>query len=354
MPTIKAERPEIDVLKLLGRHWQALSETIQERLLDECFWYWRSRGFPYDWLGDAEMRKDFVGLSHTDTTTAWEGSAVQGSTAGLRLANFFHPTMWGVRCRDAYAPLDRFECDRSLRRVLRHALTIWPDRFSVNATNLRSMLRTFSKTTRVSNFRPTLAKAVIERFSSPRDQVLDFSAGYGGRLLGCIAAGRHYLGIDPSFDQIQGGIALVNALRRLGVHVPGVHLCQGPAEDALAGFAPASINLVFSSPPYFDRERYSHEPSQSYIRFPTYLQWRERFLTAVLAESARILKRGGRLVLNVSNVDGYPIADDALSIGSGFLRHEATLHLRLARKPYLKISPQGHFKYEPLLVLRKT
>jgi hypothetical protein len=57
--------------------------------------------------------------------------------------------MWAVRCRDAYAPLQRFESDLSLRRVLRHALTIWPERFSVNATNLRSMLRTFSSLVKV-------------------------------------------------------------------------------------------------------------------------------------------------------------------------------------------------------------
>src|SRR5258708_3770947 len=142
---------------------------------------------PYDFLGDREMRKELVGVIRTDASATWEGVTVRGSTAGLRLVNFFHPIMWAVRCRDAYAPLQRFESDLSLRRVLRHALTIWPERFSVNATNLRSMLRTFSKTTRVSNFRPTLAKAIIERFSKPGQRVLDFSAGYGGRLLGCIA-----------------------------------------------------------------------------------------------------------------------------------------------------------------------
>ena len=353
MSAFKTGNPEFDVLKLLGRPWQANAESVREQLLDDCFAYWRSRGFPYDFLGDAEMRKELVGVIRTDARAGWEGMTVQGSTAGLRLANFFHPVMWAVRCRDAYAPTQRFECDRSLRRVLHHALTIWPDRFSVNATNLRSMLRTFSKTTRVSNFRPTLAKAIIERFSRPGQRVLDFSSGYGGRLLGCIAAGRRYFGIDPSFDQIQGGIALVNALRRLGFPVPEVDLCQGPAEDVLPGLASASVGLVFSSPPYFDRERYSHEPSQSYVRFPTYSQWRERFLTAVLAESARVLKLGGRLVLNVSNVNGYPIADDALSIASGFLSHEATLRLCLARKPYLQTTAGEHFKHEPLFVFRK-
>ncbi len=354
MSAFKAGNPEFDVLKLLGRHWQSNAESVREQLLSECFVYWRRRGFPYDFLGDIEMRKELVGVIRTDARTSWEGVTVQGSTAGLRLVNFFHPIMWAVRCRDAYAPLQRFESDLSLPRVLRHALTIWPDRFSVNATNLRSMLRTFSKTTRVSNFRPTLAKAIIERFSRPGQRVLDFSAGYGGRLLGCIAAGRHYFGIDPSFDQIQGGIALVNALRRLGVPVPEVDLCQGPAEDVLPGLASASVGLVFSSPPYFDRERYSLEPSQSYVRFPIYSQWRERFLSTVLAESARVLKRGGRLVLNVSNVDGYPIADDALSIASGLLSHEATLRLCLARKPYLKTTTGEQFKHEPLFVFRKT
>lgn len=343
---------EVSILELLGRDWQALPEFRRDLVIETCFQYWRARGFPFDQLDDTLIGQELRGLARAQTSRAWERLSVRGSTVGLRLANFFHPAMWSVRCRDAYCPQDRFNCDRTLRRMLRHALTIWPNKRAVNCTNLRAMLRTFSRTTRVSNFRPTIAKAIVERFSNLGDTVLDFSAGYSGRLLGCLAAGRRYLGIDPSANQIDGASALVHSLRRLGVLLSEPELLLGPAEDVLCGLRSRSIKLIFSSPPYFDRERYSDEPTQSYIRFPRYEQWKQGFLERVLIESARILKTGGYLVLNVSNVEGFAIADDAKRIGESLLRPVAEYQMFLARKPYL--SGPLPYKYEPLLVFQST
>jgi hypothetical protein len=345
-------RLEPMVLRLRGRDWQALPDSSRERVLEGCFSYWRSHGFPYDRVDDENIRQDVLGLSRSNSSRIWNVAGLYGSTAGLRSVNFFHPLMWSVRSRGAYAPIDRFQCDLSLRRILRRALNIWPDKFSVNATNLRSMLRTFSRTTRVSNFRPTIAKAIIERFSEVGQTVLDFSSGYSGRLLGSVVAQRPYIGIDPSFDQIQGGWSVVDALRRLGVVDVDILLCQGPAEDLLAGFPKGAAHLIFSSPPYFDRERYSDEPSQSYIRFPKYSDWKRHFLEVAIVESARILKKGGYLALNVCNVHGYTIADDALEIASSILRPIGQYWLCLARKPYLG-EANGPFKHEPLFVFRK-
>jgi hypothetical protein len=343
---------ESTVLRLRGRDWQALPSSRRECVLEKCFEYWRSNGFPYDRIDDAVIRSELLGLSRTDSSRAWRLSEVHGSTAGLRSVNFFHPRMWSVRSRSAYAPIDRFHCDKSLRRILRHALKIWPDKFSVNATNLRSMLRTFSRTTRVSNFRPTVAKAIIERFSDVGQRVVDFSSGYSGRLLGCIAARRSYIGIDPCLDQIQGGWAFTNALRRLHISQVQASLYQGPAEDLLPGFPRASAQLIFSSPPYFDRERYSEEPSQSYVRFPKYSDWKRHFLEVIIVESARILKSGGYFVVNVCNVEEYALADDAFEIASSILRPLGRYSLCLARKPYLGESI-SQFKHEPLFVFQK-
>src|SRR5205085_207140 len=105
---------------------------------------------------------------------------------GVKLANFFHPQMWSVPVGPRRSPLDCFEDDKALRELIRKALRIWPDRYSVNESNLRRMLKTFSHTAGVSNFRPTAAKAIYERYSKSGNTILDFSAGYGGRLLGCM------------------------------------------------------------------------------------------------------------------------------------------------------------------------
>ena len=38
------------------------------------------------------------------------------------------------------------------------------------------------------------------------------------------------------------------------------------------------IDLVFTSPPYFNREEYSTHPEQSYIKYPNYQDWLDGFL----------------------------------------------------------------------------
>jgi len=154
--------------KLRGKTWIAMSKIDRERMIEQCFQFWRERGFPYDQLTPDQMASDFGGVLRTNTSHLWTKEGLAASTAGLRLANSFHPEMWSVRCKRAHSPAERFYCDISLRRVLRRALTIWPGLYSINPTNLRSMLRTFSKTTRVSNFRPVVAKAVIERYFEKR------------------------------------------------------------------------------------------------------------------------------------------------------------------------------------------
>jgi len=215
------------------------------------------------------------------------------------------------------------------------------------------MLRTFSKTTRVSNFRPVIAKAVIERYSRKGQAVLDFSSGYSGRLLGCAALDRSYLGIDPDTNQVRNSRKLLATLRNVMSLTRNHTIESGCAEDLLPSLKRSSYDLIFSSPPYFNLERYSEEPTQSYIRYPRYRLWKEHFLERTLVASARLLRDGGYLVINVANSGGYPIADDCLTIGRQILKHVATHSILLARKPYLKSDSNDRYKAEPLFVFRK-
>jgi tRNA1(Val) A37 N6-methylase TrmN6 len=216
------------------------------------------------------------------------------------------------------------------------------------------MLRTFSKTTRVSNFRPVVAKAVIERYSKNGESVLDFSSGYSGRLLGCMAVGRSYLGIDPNRNQVRNSRKLVKTVGKFISLTSKYAIESGCAEDVLPSLKRSSFHLIFSSPPYFNLERYSQEPTQSYIRYPRYGLWKERFLERILVASERLLRQGGFLVINVANSGGYPIADDCFKIAQQVLQHVATHSILLARKPYLKSNGNGRYKAEPLFVFRKA
>ena len=196
--------------------------------------------------------------------------------------------------------MDVFRDDELLMAALERAWTVWPDRFGANPSSLRRMLKTFPGTASVSNFRPTLAKAIIARYSRPGAVVLDFSAGFGGRLVGSLTLKRHYIGIEPSARQVAG---LRRTIRALDCDTEGstARIYRGCAEDVMARWRAARPDLVFSSPPYYDWERYSAHRSQSYLRYRNYEQWLTGFLGPVIENSHRIMEPGGRLVLNVSN-----------------------------------------------------
>jgi hypothetical protein len=109
---------------------------------------------------------------------------------------------------------------------------------------------------------------------------------------------------------------------------------------------------VFSSPPYFDREKYGTERDQSFLRYPTLEEWRERFLKKVIDESARLLSPNGYLVLNVCE---KPLDIAAMTLAMA--QHNYLLNkiwkMRLAKLPYKRSNRSEVYKWEPILVFKK-
>jgi len=109
--------------------------------------------------------------------------------------------------------------------------------------------------------------------------------------------------------------------------------------------------LVFTSPPYFGKEIYSTDSTQSSARYGDYDSWRERFLEVLIVKSFDALRPDGILALNIANVkigrDQFPIADDAENLlrkmGTVIARHDLSI----------KNHYTGEIKLEPLFVVRK-
>jgi hypothetical protein len=336
---------------MMGRDFLAASARERDRRLDGALVYWRARGFPFPDLTAAEVELEFRRLQNVPSSLTLHGHLLRPSTVGLRLANAFHRQMWKVPShRHIKGPIDYFQDDRTLRKLLERAPRFWPNRACWNAQCLRSLLRMYGGG-RVANFRPTAAKAIIERFSRRDGVILDFSAGFGGRLLGSLALHRHYVGLEPARLQVQGLRKMIRALKP--VAAGSANILHGCAEDLMKSLSPHSIDLIFSSPPYFNIERYSEEPNQSFRRYQTYADWKTGFLERVIESSTRVLKPGGTLVLNVANTARFPIADDICAIAARSLRRRSGLKLMMHTRPVQRSSGSMGFRWEPVLVFRK-
>ncbi len=194
-----------------------------------------------------------------------------------------------------------------------------------------------------TNFRPTMAKAIVDAFCPPEGLVLDPCAGYGGRAAGTVAAGRRYVGVEPH-------PAAPDAYEGLHRDMGGdIRLLGGPFEDVdLKG---VQADVVLTSPPYFAVERYSDHPSQSWVRYKTWTAWVKGFLEPMVGRSWGHLVAGGRFCVNTKNVrmgrHEYPIVDELrrLALGLGF-QLESTIAMPIGR-----VGKDA--RSEPLLVFRK-
>jgi hypothetical protein len=301
------------------------------------------------------MRQDLCTLLTKDPGSVFDGKDLRTSNAGLRLANSFQRSMWRTKVNRYFSPMQVFTDDRLLTKAIERSFTIWPDRFGASASCIRRMLKTYPGAASVSNYRPMIAKAIISEYCPEGGMVVDFAAGYGGRLLGAIAAHRDYIGIEPNRAQIKGFLRMTYMISDLGFDLPRLKFLHGTAESKLPKLRPTSAQLVFSSPPFFNWEHYSRSSSQSFRRYPKYEIWLDKFLSPVIVQSYRILKKGGYLALNVTNGNRLPSPEEVAGIATaaGF-RTLPTIHEMVFPKvPYLHPRHLGPVKRELIMIFRK-
>lgn len=315
----------------------------------------RSDGFPVPSLTLEEKWNEIRLLLNYDRTRLIEKQVIGQTMHAMSLCWHFHPHAWSVHCGGRLSPFDIFADSDRLNDALSRRMKYGTLK---SQSDLRKAIRTASGTQAVSNFRPSAAAALYDRYLAEGHGVTwDMSAGFGGRMLGALASRRvkKYIGTEPATLTFEGltemAAELLPMAESLGGEPTEVELHKMGSEN----FVPdrGSIQLAFTSPPYYDAEHYSQEPTQSFIKFPTREAWLDRFLGATLSNANLGLAASGRLVVNIANVASYPnLAGDFLSLARrcGF-RHIETLRLALAAMPGTrKGSP---YKYEPVFILEK-
>jgi hypothetical protein len=322
------------------------------------FEHHRREGFPVYSLKRDEKRQELLDLLVADHAGIIDAKGrIKQTMHGLALAWHYQPFAWTVRCGNRKTPIEVFTDDQSFLKAIERRTKLGN---AFSDSGLRKILRTFSSTQSVSNFRPSAAAAVYHRLLPESGGVVwDMSAGFGGRLLGALACDKVdlYIGTDPSTHAMDGlremADELVPMAEQFGRRTLEVELHQVGSEDFVPGRY--SLDLAFTSPPYAGWERYSDEPSQSHRKFLTQDEWLRGFIGATLRNCAHGLRRSGILAINIASVAAYP------NLATVFLRYAKdngwslieTLHLQLSKMVGLKHIGKSPFKTEPIFVFRK-
>lgn len=321
---------------------KTLSAEEQNAVVNHVIAYYRDVGFPYYSLSDADVHKILDKLYKFDVgTLELPDFALQQNMLGLNLANMYHPKMWEVRCGNSKTPMEVFLDDALFRTALLKRIKYSDTK--LQPFNIRKSLKVFGAQS-VSNFRPTIAKWVYQNYGN-RGRVLDPCMGYGGRLLGaCSSSIREYIGVDPDINQCDGNTRMHESITKYGLRTPDVVLINSPFEDLQLEHG--YFDLVFTSPPYFDKEKYSYDDSQSWVRYPTMERWVTEFLYVLVDNSLSYTKPGGYLVINVSD----KLAEYLYS-HLGYPKY--VWHMRLSNVIGRKKTKSETHKTEKILVWRK-
>jgi hypothetical protein len=108
----------------------------------------------------------------------------------------------------------------------------------------------------VSSFRPIFAKYLCERYGGT--SVLDFSAGWGGRLLGVVSCGARYVGIDTNHDLREGYDKLKE------ITGGDITMYWQPAETV--DFSTLDYDMILSCPPFADKDPSDHRKARQWRR----------------------------------------------------------------------------------------
>ena len=263
-------------------------------------------------------------------------------------SNYFHQeARWKCDSINAPSPYRTWNTDKFLDSLLN---CIWTLKFkSLWKSDFRSMisLRKYI----ASQFKPTVAKSIYTNFNSKR--VLDFSSGWGDRLAGFCATKETdlYFGIDPNHE------VQVNYLKQVEAYNTSkiCEFIEAPAETV--DIPVNEFDTVFTSPPYFNVERYTQDSNQSWKKYKKLDVWLNEFLFVVLEKAWKGLKKDGHMIINISDVySGHrvnkicdPMNDFIKKLGGTYVNG---MGMKMAKRPNSKSHKDGVF-VEPVWIWRK-
>jgi hypothetical protein len=168
-------------------------------------------------------------------------------------------------------------------------------------TNIREEIYHNVKECSIHN--PLIIKYFIEKYNAKT--VLDISSGWGDRLIGSLLANVNlYVGVDPNKCLHPNYNKMVNLLKPITKNPDGNYILieSGFENVNLADYT--AFDLVYTSPPYFDYEKYSGDMDQSIFSVSDEDEWMTKFLYPSMIKSIEHIKYGGHLVFYFSQERG--------------------------------------------------
>lgn len=277
------------------RYQQAPDQVIQE-----VFDIYRSVNItPIVYYTEQGVIKAIKALQDAGYNEVKNGVIGLGNNMGQSINRFLFPNMMTAepKGRGSNSLKDRFLNDAKLLRAIRLCFDFRDGNNLAHPTALRRSLELVTGEN-IQNFKAQNARAIAEYLCPVLwGSVYDYSAGYGGRLLGITSSNMHYqyTGVDPNTETVEN-LNYLNSLILSATNGNG-NIIQSVSEE----YQPTDIDLAFSSPPYFNLEKYCDEPTQCMNKFKTLDDWFEGYVVPTMKNIYQGLNSDGVFATNIAD-----------------------------------------------------
>lgn len=184
--------------------------------------------FPFPKYDDKRLQKDWKHLQE------WEWN--KNSYVGSSIVRHFHESIWEAHVGKNISPVECWNNKELLEKTVRNRM-IYSSRLSsqsiVDGFNVSKIAP------KVSVFNPMLAKYLIKTYLNEFSEVFDPFSGFSGRMLGCCALGKKYVGQDINTKHVTESNRIIDYLKlNATVKEQDIFIDQGNYE------------CLFTCPPY--------------------------------------------------------------------------------------------------------
>lgn len=232
-----------------------------------------------------------------------------------------------------------------------------------------------------TQFKPTVAKALYEKHNAVN--VLDTSCGWGDRLAGFYATAntKLYIGCDPNpdtfemykkqclfYEKVLGSSSDETILTETEdyfecVGIKTVKIWRKPSEDVDWKLYKNLFDFYFTSPPYFETEKYAENSDkvneQSWNRYDTFEKWKYDFFFEVTKKVWNTIKDNGFMMINIIEPRSVGnkrlnLCDDMVDYFKNFKKsyYLGKIGMRMAARP--NADELADVFIEPIWVFRKN
>lgn len=292
----------LNLKKYTKSRYDCADQSGKDAMVDEVFNIYRNKNiFPITYYNPEGIRNEIKSVIGKDVDWDYNTDVLDlRYNQGQSLCRFMFPNMQDVVVNGDKRgqPYKKFHNDHNLKRAIKFCLDHKKSKVPVLPTGIKDGLEMLGGNS-ATNFKTMNAKALYQHFCNEGDIVLDYSAGFGGRMLAAMSLGLRYVGIDPSEDTC-------NNLNMLGTYISEVNdskffIHKRGSEENFPTCWSQKVDFAFSSPPYFDLEVYSDEETQCYNKFNTLDEWFDGYVRPTIKNIFNSLKSGKYYAVNIAD-----------------------------------------------------